>query len=133
MPIDVLTLILLPLLTISCFGGMVGLVLTVRDLRGTLRERDLFIRQLLDRLATHEYAKTDGVIPRIFASVPPSIKENLKPRDTGVVGPHGGGQFEEVAKAKAPAPPQVRPKRPGGKRTLKLDVGEEFDPPGKQS
>lgn len=111
-------IIILATFALASFGGLTAATLTIRDLHTSLQQRERFIRQLLDRLATHEYAKNDGLIPRIFVKSPPSA-----PEDIGVVGPHGGGQNFQVAKE---APP--KPKKPG--KRLKLDLAEEFNRKG---
>ena len=125
-------LVLMGTLALAGFGGLAAAAMSLRELQRTLRDRDLFIRQLLDRLATHEYAKVDQVIPRIFATTPPSIKEE------GVVGPHGHGQNTQVdldairaefLKEKRKVEGQKR-----NRRVLKVDTAEEFrrpsvDPP----
>lgn len=120
-------LILMGTLALAGFGGLAGAWITLRELYRTLRDRDLFIRQLLDRLATHEYAKADAVIPRIFAADPPSVKEE------GVVGPHGHGQNEQVdldaireefLKEKRKVAGQKR-----NRTVLRVDTAEEFKRP----
>lgn len=110
-----------------CFGGLIALFVFVaayaRELQGELRERNKETRQLLDRLATHEYAKKDAIIPRIFSQMPPSVQE-----EAAVSGPHGAGQNEVVDLSKKPVPPKPAPK-PQTTRRYKLDVAEEFGRP----
>ena len=83
-----------------------------------LVEQDLFIRQLLDRIATYEFAKNDAMIPRMHAATPPSVKE-----EQGISGPHGRSRNTVAVPAEKPAPPSRKT------RTFKLDMADEYNVP----
>lgn len=87
-----------------------------------LEAREKMTKQLLDRLATHEYAKGDPAIPRIFATMPPSVKEEQ------VSGPHGKA-FNTVARQTNLTLEAELARRKAGRKTqkLKLDTADEFD------
>ncbi len=115
-------LIVMATFALAFLGGLTACVLYIRELRGILRDREIFIRQLLDRLATHEYAKGDPAIPRIFANRPPSVQEE------SVSGPHGRA-LNRVAGQTDPTLEAELARRKAGRKTekLKLDTADEFD------
>lgn len=128
MTMDVMLLSGFILVALIVVVGVIEMSVTIWNLRATLETRELFIRQLLDRLATHEYAKADGTIPRVFATLPPSIRE-----EAAVSGPHGSGQNVQLPEARSPSTPGPAPPPKRTKRTFRLDTGEEFrpfEPPG---
>ena len=75
-----------------------------------------YTKQLLDRIATYEFAKNDAMIPRMHAATPPSVKEEQ------IAGPHGRSRNTVAVPAEKPTPPRKT-------RTFKVDTGEEFGGP----
>ena len=110
------------ILSLSAFCGVAlavtftTLLMVISRMQSETKGDRLYIRQLIDRIAIHEYAKGDPLIPRIFTQNPPSVKEEE------VAGPHGRA-FNEVFQERQEA---QKLKAAGVTKTFKLDLAEEF-------